>query len=226
MLYGVGHRKLLLYFYLCEGLSGGRMSMRIVDVAAAAGVSPSTVSRVIHGGKNIAPATAEIVRRIIREMGYCPPGGRNSLAHLSDVPAVSSSSHGQVAVLTFSYQSWMDSICCIDNLNCLSACFAQHGLRMNYLHWPNSHCLPEEFCTSLDGYILLQGQPPEGLLQQIQSKPVVSLFNHPNTPGDHVLMGHYQAGHLAAEYFHRKGLKRLALLVPENLPSHANQQTE
>ncbi|MEN6308512.1 MAG: LacI family DNA-binding transcriptional regulator [Anaerohalosphaeraceae bacterium] len=203
------------------------MNMRIVDVAAAAaGVSPSTVSRVIRGGKNIAPATAELVRRVIREMGYCPPGDRNSFTQASDAPGGSSSSHGQVAVLTFSYQSWMDSICCLDNLNCLSASLAQHGLRMNYLHWPNSHCLPEEFCASLDGYILLQGQPPEGLLQQIRSKPVVSLFNLPNIPGDHVLMGYYQAGRLAANYLHQKGLRRLALLVPENLPAYANQQAE
>jgi LacI family transcriptional regulator len=42
----------------------------MVDVAKAAGVSQSTVSRVISGNPAVSPATAERIRKIIKQMGY------------------------------------------------------------------------------------------------------------------------------------------------------------
>jgi DNA-binding LacI/PurR family transcriptional regulator len=200
--------------------------MRIVDIAAAAGVSPSTVSRVIHGGKNIAPATAELVRRIMKQMGYYPGSSRKVSDQAFGIPYPELSRRGQVMVLSFSYQSWLDSICCLDNLNCLSTALVHHGLGMNFLHWPNMYCLPSDVCEITDGFILLQGQPPSPLWRQIHSKPVVSLFSHPTTPGDHILVGHYQAGHLAGDYFQQKGLNRVVLMTPANPPAYAEQQAE
>ncbi|MBN2512482.1 MAG: LacI family DNA-binding transcriptional regulator [Sedimentisphaerales bacterium] len=200
--------------------------MRIVDIAAAAGVSPSTVSRVIHGGKNIAPATAELVRRTMREMGYYPGSNRKVFDESSTTSYPDFLRRGQATVLTFSYQSWLDSICCLDNLNCLSASLVRHGLGMNYLHWPNTYCLPADLCEITDGFILLQGQPPSPLCRQIHSKPVVSLFSHPTTPGDHILMGHYQAGHLVGDYFRHRGLDYLTMMTPCNPPGYAEQQAE
>ncbi|MBD0380087.1 LacI family DNA-binding transcriptional regulator [Paenibacillus sedimenti] len=48
------------------------MSVTIVDVAKKAGVSPSTVSRVISGHPRISPATIRKVKDIMQEMGYHP----------------------------------------------------------------------------------------------------------------------------------------------------------
>src|SRR3954462_12536512 len=42
------------------------------DVAARAGVSHQTVSRVINGSPNVAPLTRERVERAIAELGYRP----------------------------------------------------------------------------------------------------------------------------------------------------------
>lgn len=42
----------------------------ILDVAAAAGVSVTTVSRVLNGKGDVAPATAERVRTVIGQLGY------------------------------------------------------------------------------------------------------------------------------------------------------------
>ncbi len=44
----------------------------IKDVAAAAGVSYTTVSHVINGTRVVAPETKERVERAIRELGFCP----------------------------------------------------------------------------------------------------------------------------------------------------------
>jgi DNA-binding LacI/PurR family transcriptional regulator len=51
----------------------------IKDVAKAAGVSPSTVSRVLAGSPSISPKTTEKVRQILREMNYHPHAGARSL---------------------------------------------------------------------------------------------------------------------------------------------------
>ena len=48
------------------------MGVTIYDVAAAARVSPATVSRVLSGGNAVAPRTAERVTDVIERMGYRP----------------------------------------------------------------------------------------------------------------------------------------------------------
>jgi DNA-binding LacI/PurR family transcriptional regulator len=50
----------------------GLMTVTIIDVAKKAGVSPSTVSRVISNHPRISTATATKVREIMRELGYHP----------------------------------------------------------------------------------------------------------------------------------------------------------
>jgi LacI family transcriptional regulator len=49
-----------------------RQRWTIREVAAAAGVSTQTVSRVLNGKDDVAPETLERVQRIIRETGYSP----------------------------------------------------------------------------------------------------------------------------------------------------------
>ncbi|WP_296137316.1 LacI family DNA-binding transcriptional regulator [uncultured Tessaracoccus sp.] len=51
----------------------------ISDVAEAAGVSVSTISKVVNGRDGIAPATQERVRRVIHELGYVTNLGARAL---------------------------------------------------------------------------------------------------------------------------------------------------
>ncbi|MFN2203397.1 MAG: LacI family DNA-binding transcriptional regulator [Caldilineaceae bacterium] len=53
--------------------------VNIRDVAREAGVSISTVSRVLNGKDDVAPATAENVRRVIDELGYASDIAARSL---------------------------------------------------------------------------------------------------------------------------------------------------
>lgn len=48
------------------------MAVTIIDVAKKAGVSPSTVSRVLSGYPRISPKTSQRVREVIEELGYHP----------------------------------------------------------------------------------------------------------------------------------------------------------
>jgi DNA-binding LacI/PurR family transcriptional regulator len=51
---------------------GPPRALGMSDVAARAGVSHQTVSRVVNGHPNVAPGTRERVRRAIAELGYLP----------------------------------------------------------------------------------------------------------------------------------------------------------
>jgi LacI family gluconate utilization system Gnt-I transcriptional repressor len=53
-------------------VSTRRTSIKISDVAAAAGVAPMTVSRVMNSPEQVAPETADRVRAAIERLGYVP----------------------------------------------------------------------------------------------------------------------------------------------------------
>ncbi|SDD05328.1 transcriptional regulator, LacI family [Paenibacillus sp. UNCCL117] len=55
------------------------MNVTIIDVAKKAGVSPSTVSRVLSGHSRISPATVQKVKEIMEELGYHPNAMAKSL---------------------------------------------------------------------------------------------------------------------------------------------------
>ena len=56
------------------------MPITMADVASKAGVSKTTVSRVLNGKDDLDPATAARVRQVIEELGYVPSAGAVSLA--------------------------------------------------------------------------------------------------------------------------------------------------
>ncbi|MGR6966912.1 LacI family DNA-binding transcriptional regulator [Geodermatophilus sp. URMC 61] len=58
---------------------GASRALVMSDVAARAGVSHQTVSRVINGHRNVAPQTRERVERAIRELGYRPNSAARAL---------------------------------------------------------------------------------------------------------------------------------------------------
>ena len=49
-----------------------RATATIEEVAAVAGVSRSTVSRVVNGSSSVSPAALEAVQRAIAELNYVP----------------------------------------------------------------------------------------------------------------------------------------------------------
>lgn len=59
---------------------GRGRSVTLDDVAARAGVSPKTVSRVVNGAPNVRPATQEKVEKAIAELGFRPNLAARSLA--------------------------------------------------------------------------------------------------------------------------------------------------
>ncbi|WP_245534589.1 LacI family DNA-binding transcriptional regulator [Sanguibacter keddieii] len=64
----------------------------IRDVAAAAGVSAQTVSRVINGSTHVNPGTRAQVTRSIAELGYTPDVAAQNLARLKRSSSLGSTS--------------------------------------------------------------------------------------------------------------------------------------
>ena len=61
-------------------MEGCVMGITIKDVAAAAGTSVSTVSKVINGHYSISEETAARVRRVMQELNYYPNASAQSFA--------------------------------------------------------------------------------------------------------------------------------------------------
>lgn len=64
----------------------------IRDVAAAAGVSAQTVSRVVNGSTHVNPGTRAHVERSIAALRYSPDEAARNLARLKRSPSVGSAS--------------------------------------------------------------------------------------------------------------------------------------
>jgi DNA-binding LacI/PurR family transcriptional regulator len=59
---------------------GSRRSLTLESVAAEAGVSRATVSRVVNGGHRVSPGTQRVVERAIQRLGYRPNRAARALA--------------------------------------------------------------------------------------------------------------------------------------------------
>lgn len=196
--------------------------MNLMDIAAAAGVSTSTVSRVINGGKNIAPATARTVLRVMRDLGYL--AGSTPKKYKKRLSNAGFEHH--ITAISFDWQSRSNLVAGIDFLNQLSITLANQGIQMTYLYWPRKSLLPSELLEQSEAFILLEGTLPVKLSQQLSGKPVVSLFCPHGVPGDQILTGYYQAGKLAANYFLQNNIRRMILLRPSHQPGFINEMGE
>src|SRR5580692_5761364 len=66
---------------LAGGLEAKNRTMDMRDIAKIAGVSSATVSRVINDSSLVRPATAEKVRKVIRELKFVPNGSATTLKY-------------------------------------------------------------------------------------------------------------------------------------------------
>ncbi len=198
------------------------MATTLRDIAAAAGTSVSTVSRVFSSHPGISTATAARVREKAKRLGYRvrnarrPQNGTPSLAQktiallalgidrsLVSVPAVASTLHGAEAAL------------------------GEAGAKVQLAHIPDMTVVPPSLdLPSLDGIILhgaLQGNQLEvvssRLLKRLRQVPAVWLLGRPRGGwGDAVGADDYRLGAMIAEYLVARGHRRVAFVNPK--PDH------
>jgi len=182
--------------------------VKITDVAAAAGVAPMTVSRVINTPDRVSPETTARVREAIDRLGYVPnliAGGLSSRKSRMVAAIVPTIAHPMFASVVQSFSDSMRragyqvmlSICGYEDSDDEALFRALLGRR------------PDALLITGSGY------SPTALQMLIEARiPVVEIWDMSSRPID-MLIGfdHAQVGAEVAAFFLGKGHDRFAVLT-------------
>ncbi|MEI6000984.1 LacI family DNA-binding transcriptional regulator [Paraburkholderia bengalensis] len=187
---------------------GGTKGLRITDVAAQAGVSPITVSRVFNNPASVAPETLERVRQVVQKLGYVP----NRLAG-----GLSSARSRLIAAIvpTIAHSLFSETIQVFSET--MSRAGYEVLLALSGYSDTNEESLLDTVLSRRPEGVLLTGVAhTESLRERLRNVgiPVVETWDMTDTPID-MLVGfsHYRIGEAVAERFLARGMKRPALIV-------------
>lgn len=187
--------------------------MSITRVAKLAGVSSSTVSRVINNHPRVAPETAEAVRKAMQQLNYTPsdrrPGPKPSSSHSRNGGTAS------IAFLVLGTSRNRATPAFEQLLHGLSTACAQHDLNLVFTHVANPEELPARvMAQKIDGLLLHGTAPSKAVRDRLRRLPTVWVMGNRRRPdwGDQVMPDGYEVGELAARYLLDRGHKHLAFL--------------
>ncbi len=198
------------------------MATTLREIAAAAGTSVSTVSRVISGHPGISTEMTATVRAEAKRLGYRVRNGRR--------PATGPPGLAQktIALLALGIDRSLVSVPAVASiLHGAEAALAEAGAKVQMAHIPDMTVVPPSLdLAALDGAILhgaLQGNQLEvvssRLLKRLRQVPSVWLLGRPRGGwGDAVAADDYQVGAMAAEHLAARGHRRVAFVNPK--PDH------
>jgi LacI family transcriptional regulator, gluconate utilization system Gnt-I transcriptional repressor len=186
-------------------------TVKITDVAAAAGVAPMTVSRVINTPDRVTPETTARVREAIDRLGYVPnliAGGLSSRKSRMVAAVVPTIAHPMFAGLVQAFSATMRqagyqvmlSISGYDETDDEALFRAILGRR------------PDAFLITGSGYT------PTALQMLIEARiPVIEIWDVSSRPIDMAIgFDHVQVGADVARFFHAKGHGRFAVLSAQD----------
>ncbi len=203
------------------------MSMSIVEIAKLAGVSHTTVSRVVNNEGNVSPETAMKIRAIMKQMGYVPkpPSLRRGPRRVKDVGFKT----GNVAFLTSSnsLRVLSSSPVMLDVVRGVEEALAGHGMSMIQGAISSGRNLPPIVTRGeVDGVIIwpnLDGVFAE-TVEILRNFNVVYVMTavEERLPGDRVKNNNRQIGRIAAKYLLDKGHKKIGYITPTALDLQRN----
>ncbi len=201
--------------------------MSIVEIAKLAGVSHTTVSRVINNEGNVSPETAIKVRAIMKKMGYVPkpPALRRGPRRSRDVGFKT----GNIAFLTSSesLKILANSPIMTHVVHGIEEALAGHGMSMVQGAVGAQRPLPPIVVKGgVDGVIVwphLDGVAPEAI-EVLRGYKLVYVMSGASErlSGDRVRVNHASVGRLAAHYLAERGHQQVAYLSPSSLVSRIN----
>jgi DNA-binding LacI/PurR family transcriptional regulator len=185
--------------------------MSITRVAKLAGVSTSTVSRVINNHPRVAPETAKSVRKAMEQLKYTPsdrrPGPKPSLRTRTGASSI--------AFFVLGTSGGRSTPAFEGLLHGVSQAANSHGLNLVFTHVPDAEHLSSSVVSSrVDGALLHGALPGKELRQRLRDVPTVWLMGNRRRPewGDQVMPDGYEVGELAAKYLLSHGHRHLAFL--------------
>lgn len=193
----------------------------IVDVAKQANVSVATVSRMLNGERNVAPATARVVKEAIEEVGYVPravrPGPKPKARRGINTGTIAFLSVGSLSPAEMYRMPAFPAL-----LGGIQRGMERHGLDLALAHLPEGKIVPPVLARRRADGVLLFGYETLSvpLEQAINRVPAVWCFlRDALAPGgnfDHVLYDNTRVGQLAAEYLLERGHRELMFVSPSS----------
>lgn len=183
--------------------------MSIAQVARLAGVSTSTVSRVLNAHPSVAPATKKSVRRAIEDLGFTPIQrriGRGESA--SPIRPV-----GTLGFLVLGSDGTAPAPAFMRLLQGVTAASERHGVNLVFSFVSDLGQLPRKVEESHFNGLLLHGELPTGeIAERLKKIPAVWLMANRQRPtwGDQVMPENINVGELAASYLTQHGHEHLA----------------
>ena len=187
-----------------DGKKAANRRLTSVDVARAAGVSASAVSRAFTPGASVAPAKREHILRAARELGYRP----NVMAR-----AVATRRSNVVGLILFNETNRHHP----GVLLALSQAFSKIGVRVMLFLLEDigetSAVIDHILSYQLDGVITAAPIPQEDLDHLSAAQVPLLFYNRPGEDGfASVSCDHYASGVLIAKHVLSAGAQRIALI--------------
>lgn len=186
------------------GVRAARMRVNSQDVARAAGVSPSAVSRAFTPGASVAPAKRALILAAARDLGYRP----NVMAR-----AVAKGRSNVVGLIMFNETNRHHP----GVLLALSQAFSTIGVRVMLFLLEDmteiSAVIDHILSYQLDGVVSAAPIPPEDLAHLAAARVPLLFYNRPGQDGlASVSCDHHASGTLLAQHVLATGARRIALI--------------
>jgi len=193
--------------------------IRIKDIAEKVGVSPTTVSNVIHGNtKHVSPKTVAEINQIIKNLNYIPNMGARMLAK----------NGSKIIGVIFNYPKREEKNAVQDPFNSaligsLEDAIRTHGyFMMLYAASSADEVLNLSATWNIDGLIILgidadQCRP----IKQSTDKPIVFIdnyFDNDELEYENVGLDDEEGGYQMAKYLLENGHKKVAFLADAQQP--------
>lgn len=189
-----------------------KTKVTIQDVAAKAGVSTATVSRLINGNGFVSAETKEIVQAVIEATGYSPNRRRRT-------NGASKQSKITSAKLFWSASEEMKFSGSARGLMLgLTEALRKINAHLNVDYIDVANCDPRSLeLGNVDGVFLHGSDPSDLLLEQFKGMPVVRLMQKGSKNyGDRVQPNHIHAGLLSARYLVGQGCRQLCCVTSDS----------
>lgn len=194
--------------------------MTIIDVAKHAGVSKTTVSRVINRDAGVAAETVARVNQAIQELDYCiPEHRRGPKKKNSGFPKRKT---GNIVIILCDYNiADLVRLHALDTINSIEfiATENNYSILLYSLESLKRNKFKNLLKRNYDGLIVLAsagGYFPREIKKIMADVPTIQVAPFQKRSGDNdiIFYNNYAVGKMAAEYFHDRGYKHVAYLSP------------
>lgn len=191
--------------------------MSVKKVAELAGVSQSTVYRVIAGRPEISLETADKVKEVMDSLGYRPRTGMRKRG-----PRSRSKVGIHTAQVAFVYVGQAQSSASMAIIQGLQKSLAEQEVELVFTQMPDFHEVPPIIAKRRVDGIVLHGwnvsRPSGEVGDMLRRIPAVWLMTHREDWGDQVQPDNLMIGRMAGRYLIERDHQHLAYLIAE--PNH------